>query len=203
MIKVDIPLWIKKTLKFFKICFLKTLHEPFVKVTCTIIAGCLGWWLGVQYQDKNWREQRTLSIMESDRKQAEEIFNEISRLMDDRHYKTVRLLSAYKQKDSAKIELYRQSLVLQLEEWNMNRHRNLSLIEGYFGKDFAVFYMQNIQHPFAQIGNHILGAGANTFEDQKNLSCKLDSVERNISVFNRMMLSSIKQNKVGRFCSES
>lgn len=190
---------LKQVTHFVKKWIIKFLNEPFVKITCTIIAGVLGWLLGVIYQDNNWREQNKLSMIESDRKQAEEIFNEISRLMDDRHYKTIRLLSAYKQNDSVKILRYRNSLILQLEEWNANRHRNYSLIEGYFGPNFITFYKKNIQHPFALTGNKIIYSGATTAKEQKMLSNKLDSIEVNITKFNRMMLSAIKQNKVGRF----
>lgn len=192
-------LLLKKTLCFLKQSFIKILNEPFVKVTCTVIAGILGWWLGTQYQDKNWKEQYTLSMMESDRKQAEAIFNEISHLMDDRYYKTIRLLSAYKQNDSVKIQRYREALILQLEEWNANRHRNFSIIEGYFGPKFTIFYKQNIQTSFALTGNHIIYSGATTTTDQIMLSNKLDSIETNITTFNRMMLNAIKQNKIGRF----
>lgn len=194
---------LKQAMGIVKKGIIRSLNEPFVKVTCTIIAGILGWWLGAQYQDKNWKEQYTLSTMESDRKQAEVIFNEISRLMDDRYYKTVRLLSAYKQNDSIKIQRYTQSLILQLEEWNANRHRNYSLIEGYFGIQFKTFYKQKIQEPFAQTGNHIIYTGAATVKDQNMLSKKLNSIEVNITIFNRMMLNAIKQNKVGRFNSDS
>lgn len=196
-------LLLKKTLHLIKKFFIKILNEPFVKITCTIIAGILGWVLGAVYQDNNWREQNELSMKESDRRRAEEIFNEVSRLMDDRHYKTIRLLSAYKQNDSAKIERYRHSLMLQLEEWNANRHRNYSLIEGYFGPKFTVYYKQNIQNPFAFTGNHIIYSGATTSKEQIMLSGKLDSIESSIKTFNRMMLNAIKQNKVGRFSGES
>lgn len=197
----EIPKWAKKFFHLFKKLLISFINEPFVKITCTVIAGLLGWWLGVQYQDKNWKEQYSLSILESDRKQAETIFNEISRLMDDRYYKTIRLLSAYKQNDSVRILECRKSLSLQLEEWNANRHRNNSLIEAYFGIRITNYYINNIQKPFANSGNYIMYRGAKTHEEQQQLSRMLDSIEANIIIFNRMMLTSIQQNKIGRFCS--
>lgn len=191
--------WLKNGLKFSKKVFIKILNEPFVKVTCTVIAGLLGWWLGVQYQDKNWKEQNSLSMLESDRKQAEVIFNEVSRLMDDRHYKTTRLLSAHRQNDSIKIRRYKDSLILNLEEWNANRHRTYSLIEAYFGPAFTTYYKINIQSPFADTGNRIIYEKKLTEEDKKYLKETLDSLETNISTFNSMMLRAIRQNKIGRF----
>lgn len=191
--------WLKNVLNFSKKFIIKILNEPFVKVTCTVIAGFLGWWLGVQYQDKNWKEQYSLSMLKSDRKQAEVIFNEISRLMDDRHYKTLRLLSAHKQNDSTKIQRCKDSLILNLEEWNANRHRTYSLIEGYFGPGFTTFYKKNIQSPFAETGNKIIYEKSLSEGDKKQLSAKLDTLETNISTFNRMMIRAIRQNKIGRF----
>lgn len=191
--------WLKSPYTLCKHFIIKILNEPFVKVTCTVIAGLLGWWLGVQYQDKNWKEQYNLSMLESDRKQAEEIFNEINRLMDDRHYKTTRLVSAYFQHDSIKIERNRESLILELEEWNANKHRIFSLLDGYFGKNFTAYYINNIQNPFVETGNEILKDKPKSHHELKSIRQKLDKIDQNIPIFNNMMLNAIKQNKVGRF----
>lgn len=188
--------------KFFKGCSRfprHMLHEPLIKITCTVIGGIIGIVLGALYQEKSWREQYNLSMLESDRKQAERIFNEVSCLMDDRYYKTVRLLSAYKQNDSIKIQRYRESLIIQLEEWNSNRHRMQSLIEGYYGPEFCDFFKTRIQHNFATTGNHIIYSGAKTSIDQKILNKNLETLDHNITLFNHMMLTAIKQNKIGRF----
>lgn len=176
--------------------------EPLVKVTCTLIAALLGGWLGATFQENSWKEQYKLSMIESDRKQAEEIFKEVSRLMDDRYYKTRRLLSAYSQNDSSKIQMCRQSLILQLEGWNANRHRMYSLIEGYYGSKFVNFFKTNIQKPFATTGNHIIYSGAKTIEDQIKLKKHLESIESNIELFNKLLLDAIISNKVGRFSED-
>lgn len=57
-------------------------------VLTSIIIGAMGSVIGVYLQDRSWEKQYKLSLIESDRKMAEEIFSEISRLMDSRVYKT-------------------------------------------------------------------------------------------------------------------
>lgn len=178
---------------------IKALTEPFSKLTCTIIAGIIGCGLGAHLQKESWKEQNKLSMLESDRKQAECIFNEVSSLMDDRYYKTVRLLSAYKQNDSVKIDKYKQSLVLQLEQWNANYNRTCALVEGYFGPKHVHYFKHNIQHNFATVGNKIIYSGASTVQDQKYIDSQLDMLSNNIATLNRMMIGAIKENKVGRF----
>lgn len=194
---------IKKAWEYTNVCLSKLINEPFVKITCTVVAGLVGGLLAANFQENSWREQNRLSMIESDRRQAEIIFNDVSRIMDDRFYKTVRLLSAYRQNDSIKIQKYRQSLTEQLEEWNANRHRVYSLLEGYYGVRFSDFFNKNIQHPFALTGNHIIYHGAKTKEDQIKIQNYLDSLEPNIAVLNKMMLTAIKRNQIGRFSEDS
>lgn len=190
---------IRQILKWLGNYIKKALNEPFSKLTCTVIAGIIGCVLGAYLQNQSWIEQNRLSMLESDRKQAESIFNEVSSLMDDRYYKTVRLLSAYKQKDSAKIERYKESLSIQLEQWNSNYNRICALLEGYFGPRYNHFFKHKIQHNFALTGNKIIPSGASMVENQKYLDSRLDVLSKNIVTFNMMMIDAIKENKVGRF----
>lgn len=189
----------RRILKWLGDYIIKALTEPFSKLTCTIIAGIIGCGLGAYLQKESWKEQNKLSMLESDRKQAESIFNEVSSLMDDRYYKTVRLLSAYKQKDSVKVEKHKQSLSMQLEQWNANYNRTCALIEGYFGPTYSHFFKHKIQHNFALIGNKIIYSGAVTAKEQEYLDSQLNILSNNIVTLNRMMIEAIKENKVGRF----
>lgn len=193
---------IQKIINGIRSVIIRLVKEPLVKITCTLIAAVIGGWLGATFQENSWREQYNLSMIESDRQQAEEIFNEVSRLMDDRFYKTRRLLSAHSQHDSIKIEIYKQSLISQLEEWNANRRRMYSLIEGYYGVKYSNFFIYNIQDHFAKISNYILSPYEKNIDLDK-IRIELDSIDRNIAIFNKMMLNAIKNNKIGRFCSDS
>lgn len=189
----------RKIINWLGGCIIKALTDPFSKLTCTIIAGLIGCGLGAYLQKESWKEQNRLSMLESDRKQAERIFNEVSSLMDDRYYKTVKLLSAYKQNDSAKIEKNKQSLAAQLEQWNANYNRTCALLEGYYGADFNIFFKHKIQDNFARIANKMLSLRAPTPQEQKYLDSQLSMLSKNIVLLNRKMIEAIKENKVGRF----
>lgn len=75
----------------------------FRRTVYALIIGAIGSIIGAYFQKQNWYEQNELTKLENDRKRAEEIFSEVSILMDDRLYKTVRLLSAYKQNNNQTI----------------------------------------------------------------------------------------------------
>lgn len=187
-----------------KLCsfVIKFAEEPLVKITCTLIAAIAGGIIGASFQDNTWREQNKLSMMESDRKQAEEVFNEVSSLMDDRYYKTRRLLSAYFNNDSIKIQVYHQSLVSQLEEWNANKNRLNSLLEAYYGKKYSDYFMYRIQNPFAKIANTIIYTKIMSDENLNSIRNDLSKIDSDIVTFNKMLLDVIINNKVGRYSEE-
>lgn len=176
--------------------------EPLIKITCAFIAVVGGTAIGTLYQHKSSEEQNYLLMIENDRKQAEHIFNEVSNLMDDRLYKTRRLLSAYVQDDNEKVEYSKQSLVSQLEIWNANLGRMYTLIEEYYGVKFRNFFKNRIQDPFTDTGNHIIYEGAKTVQEQNKIRSTLKQIEADIDVFDKMMLNAIINNRVGRFSED-
>lgn len=91
---------------------------------------------------------------------------------------------------------------MQLEEWNANRRRMYSLIEGYYGVTFSKFFIYNIQDSFAKISNYMLSPYEKSIDYEK-IKAELVSIDRNIAVFNKMMLNAIKQNRIGRFSSDT
>ncbi len=181
-------------LKFFRIC----VSEPYIQLKCVIIAGMLCFILSTKYQIDNTNEQNRRLIIESDRKSAEDIFNEVSCLMDDRHYKTRRLLSAYIDNDSILIPQYKASLILQMEGWNENEHRLQFLLESYFGSDMAILYMNSIQSPMFKTGMHIIHKGASTRKEQDSLKRMLEDIDINIKIIDKRMIKAIRENRVGR-----
>ena len=177
---------------------IKCVSEPYIHLTCVIIAGIMGFILSTKYQVDNANDQSRKLIAESDRKQAEEIFNDVSRLMDDRHYKTRRLLSAYIENDTTRIAQYKESLILQLEGWNENEHRLQFLVESYFGSDMANLYKNSIQIPMFKTGMHIIHKGALTRKEQDSLKQMLNSIDKNIQIIDKKMITAIRENRVGR-----
>lgn len=187
--------WIKGRLA---VLFERLLKEPLSTLTYTLIAGVIGSVIGAYFQERSWREQNDLAMLEADRKQAEAIFNEVSRLMDDRYYKTVRLLSAYKRGDAEKIERYHESLAEQLEHWNANLHRINTLLEAYYGRDIQRFFDTQVRHRMALTGNRIL-QGATEKKDQVYVDTYLKELNVRITRLNRLMLRSIQSDRIGRF----
>lgn len=171
-------------------CFCRSLltaffKEPLIHFTCALTVVIGGTGISIYYQHKSTENLYRISMKENDRKQAEATFNEVSSLMDDRLYKTRRLLSAYVQNDSAKIEFCRKLLSSQLEVWNANLGRMYVLIEEFYGVNFRVFFKNSIQKPFANIGNHIITEGAKTLQEQNTIRDTLTQVEANISKFDK------------------
>lgn len=161
-----------------------------------LMIGVIGSIIGAYFQKQNWHEQNELSKLENDRKRAEEIFSEVSTLMDDRLYKTVRLLSAYKQNDYERIIKYKESFTLQLEEWNSNRGRVNALLDGYFGESFSQYFLHQIQNDFAICGNML------SYEPKNNIM-QIDSITKGLQpkifILNKRMIQAIKCDQVGRY----
>ncbi len=170
------------------------------KTIYALILGFIGSILGAYFQNQNWREQNELSKLETDRKKAEEIFSELSTLMGDRQYKTIKLLSSYKQGDSLKIRANRESLCLQLEIWGAQKDRLHALVDGYFGKECSDYFMRNIQPRFALSGNLILSKPVDNINRIENI---LAQIGAHIFILNKKMINAIKEDKIGRFISKS
>lgn len=164
-----------------------------------LIIGVIGSIIGAYFQKQSWYEQNELSKLENDRKRAEEIFSEVSTLMDDRMYKTVRLLSAYKQNNDEKIVQYKESFTLQLEEWNSNKSRLNALLNGYYGESFSQYFLHQIQNDFAICGNML------SYDPLNNI-IKMDSISKGLQskifILNKRMIEAIKNDKVGRYAGK-
>lgn len=162
---------------------LKVCKEPYVHITGPLIVCIIGSLIGFYIQYEN----RALSKIEDHRTRTEEIYNEVSRLMDDRFYKTRRVLSAHYQKDSLKIRKQTNILSDELEEWNASKHRIGALIKSYYGIDNYTFYRDNIQTPFANIGNTLLPTRIQQDSTLNNIRVSLEELALNIDKFNTIM----------------
>lgn len=171
----------------------------FRRTVYALIIGAIGSIIGAYFQKQNWYEQNELTKLENDRKRAEEIFSEVSTLMDDRLYKTVRLLSAYKQNNNQTIIKYKESFIAQLEEWNSNKGRINALLDGYFGESFSQYFLHQIQNDFAICGNML------SYDPQNNI-IQIDSITKGlrpkIFILNKRMIQAIKCDQVGRYADK-
>lgn len=176
-------------------------HKQIVIYTRTIltsiIIGSVCSAIGVFLQDRSWEKQYKLTLIESDRKMAEEIFSEISKLMDSRIYKTRLLLNAKYQKNNYR--LYLKDYKIHLNEWNENLNRNVALIECYFGANVSDYFYNNIHLKLRKVGADIQNYyNINKFTCKK-ISKELDEINNSICTIDSIMLNLIQKNNIGRY----
>ncbi len=165
-------------------------------VLTSIIIGAMGSVIGVYLQDRSWEKQYKLSLIESDRKMAEEIFSEISRLMDSRVYKTRLLLNAKYNKKNYSVSLQKYSA--HLIEWNENLNRNVALIKSYFGTNASNYFYNDVHLALREIGSKIQNCREINNSTYKAISTELDNINNSICNMDSIMLNLIQQNNIGR-----
>lgn len=165
-------------------------------ILTSIIIGAMGSVIGVYLQDRSWEKQYKLSLIESDRKMAEEIFSEISRLMDSRIYKTRLLLNSKYNKGNYLLNLQKYSA--HLVEWNENLNRNVALIKYYFGTNASEFFYNNIHLALRKIGSKIQNCREIDNITYKTISKELDNINNSICDMDSIMLNLIQLNNIGR-----
>src|ERR1700722_2241688 len=96
----------------------------------TVFGGLLGWWL----QSRSWAHQNRVRLLEVERGEASKVFDEVSRLMDKRLYRMMKLHWTLKRGASEEdVKQHLQEYREVLYEWNDALNRNLALTEAYFG----------------------------------------------------------------------
>lgn len=179
--------------------FLKRIKRFFVcsrTILTSIIIGAMGSLIGVYLQDRSWEKQYKLSLIENDRRMAEEIFSEISRLMDSRIYKTRLLLNAKYNKGDYLLSLQKYSA--HLVDWNENLNRNVALIKYYFGNNASDFFYNDIHLALREICSRIQNYREIDNATYKTISKELDNINNSICEMDSIMLNLIQQNNIGR-----
>jgi hypothetical protein len=126
-----------------------------------VLTSVLGGALGYFFQTTTWRHQHRIQLREQEIERAAEIFEEISRLLDRRLYRTRQLHWRLKEKAQGssrqdadqKMEDYREVVY----EWNDNVHRNLALLHRYFGEQMRNRLDYTIGTEFVEIGIELEG----------------------------------------------
>lgn len=126
-----------------------------------VLTSVLGGALGYFFQTRTWRHQHQIQLREQEIERAAEIFEEISRLLDRRLYRSRQLYwrledkaqGTPRQDTDRKMEDYRELLY----EWNDNVHRNLALLHRYFGEDMRNRLDYTIGKEFIEIGAGLEG----------------------------------------------
>ena len=107
---------------------------PIVKLIITfLLTSVFGTVIATYFQDRIWKHQQNERIREEERSKALEIFDEISKLLDQRLYRYRQILYAFRSKKEERISRAFSEYRDVLFEWNDNLNRNYSRIEIYFG----------------------------------------------------------------------
>ena len=117
----------------------------------TTVGGGL---LGFFFQNRTWKHQHSIQLLDSERTTARTIYETISVLMDKRLYRMRRLywyLEEYTPEDDG-LDKRLQEYQNVLYEWNDNLIRNLALIQAYFGDEIRNYLEQTIYEEFKRIG---------------------------------------------------
>ena len=129
----------------------------------TVFGGLLGYY----FQNRAWRHQFRIRLLEANLAEANKLFDELSRLMDKRLYRMRQV--HWKLKNPAAEEALEKAMNSYREvlyEWNDALNRNLSLTETYFGAEIKRGLKGSIYEEFSRIGN-LLESGYLKFRDNK------------------------------------
>jgi hypothetical protein len=121
-----------------------------------LLSGVLGGALGYLFQRRAWEHQHLVERRDVERRQALQVFEEVSSLLDKRLYRMRRVYWAARRRyegekpDQLSVALddYRAVLVT----WNDNLNRTLALVDTYFGGGVRKQLELEVYEQFAALG---------------------------------------------------
>jgi hypothetical protein len=169
----------------------------------TVVGGVLGYY----YQRRTWDANRR----EGERTAAANVFDDISRAMDERLYRMRLVYWGLKQGDDQRIKDAMNEYRVALTKWNDNLNRNLALAYRYFGADVWRFLSNLLYEEFAVIGRHLEDRYRDrhgptpTPEETARLYIsgrRLQALSTDIYELNRFMILMIQRGQVGLYLVE-
>lgn len=151
----------------------------------------IGTTISSNYQKKEWDRQNEIVKSKEQRDKAEEIYKELSQLIDYRLYRTRRLNWDERSGDS---QLEFDSM---LNDWNSKLNSNLALLEIYFGKDAMNHFSQKIAKNFRHLYEMIALADYSSPTKVEEINNKINKLNLTISWFNKRMIWAIRDRNVG------
>jgi hypothetical protein len=165
----------------------------------TVFGGVLGYY----FQNRAWRHQFRLRLLEADLASSTKVFEELSRLMDKRLYRMRQV--HWKLKQSASDDILKEHMRAYREvlyEWNDALNRNLALAEICFGSNIKGALENSIYEEFSRIGG-VLESGYKKFQEAKEryhweqIANDLTRLGYRIYGLNIRMICSIQQRQQG------
>jgi Putative peptidoglycan binding domain len=172
-------------------------------VLTTVVGGALGYY----FQRRTWGANRR----ESERSAAADVFDDISRAMDERLYRMRLVYWGLRGGDEDRIAAAMAEYRATLVKWNDNLNRNLALVQRYFGRDVWAFLSGVLYEEFAIIGRH-LESWYRRRRDREPGSAeearlfvtgrRLQALSNDIFELNRLMIAMIQRGGVGLYLEE-
>ena len=173
-------------------------------VLTTVVGGAFGYY----FQRRTWDANRR----ESERAAAADVFNDVSRAMDERLYRMRLVYWGLKGGDEDRIAAAMDEYRATLLKWNDNLNRNLALVQRYFGRGVWRVLNGTLYEEFAIIGRHLEGRyrrrqerelgsdeGARLFTTGR----RLQALSHDIFELNRLMIAMIQRGGVGLYLEEA
>jgi hypothetical protein len=151
------------------------------------------------------KEDRELKRHEAEVGRAADTFDQLSRVLDKRLYRTWQLIWAYKSNKPEDIKKQIERYDEVRNEWNESLNRNLALTRRFFGNGMRDILEYKIYYTFSSLNDtlarHRSHLDHNTKDDAAELE-KLDEYVRQvfqpcIYTFNVDMLTQIQESKIG------
>jgi hypothetical protein len=171
-----------------------------------ILTTVIGGLLGSYFQNRNWKHQNQIKLIEAERATATKVFESLSSLMDRRVYRMMQLNWKIRDDsiDGEMLEKYMEKYRDVLYEWNDNLNKNLALTQGYFGTNIRAKLEGTIYEKFSAIGRELeegyrertQSGNASEFKKTK---LGLTSLRGNIYSLNVEMIRLIQRGNVGVF----
>jgi hypothetical protein len=141
----------------------------------TTVAG--GWW-AAHLQQRSWRNQNDVRLVEAERQRAAQVCRELSQLLDKRLYRMRRLYWAVQDLRSGTAESFLDRRLEDydevLYEWNDTLNLNLAWIGTYFG-DAARDYLDASYERFRAAGQRLEDAVTRA-QEGIDVSAELDEL---------------------------
>jgi type II secretory pathway component PulJ len=119
----------------------------FVGFALTTVGGGM---LGYVLQNRAWARQNEVMLAQAERSAALRVFEDVSKLMDRRLYRMLRLEGVLSDPEPADDELERRLADYRevLFEWNDSLNGNLARVETYFGHTVRVYLERYVYEGF-------------------------------------------------------
>ena len=117
-----------------------------------------GAFIGTLLQQRAWRHKWETETAEKRIEIAKQIFEEISKLMDQRLFRVHQLAVWLDRDDASRIDTAMENYRAVLFDWNDNINRHLALLQMYFGAKIREHFDFQVGAKFVEVGSNIESA---------------------------------------------